>query len=631
MPSLILPAIVAIPLIIVFIVKLALDLLRSFLMLFDRRSTVPWGSLALIVLCILAQADRLAADIVPVERLATWQGNVGVPGGIPDRTSIGATVDASKYGNGTTDATAAINAAIAACGTNQVAYLPAGTYLVNSRILQQFKNNYSLRGAGQGQTIIKAGGDFEVFHFGTSDYPYPTNGVAITSGATRGSTVLTLGDTSSFAVDKLCHITQTNLSYVLGYDKAQKVVFRVVSKTASTVTLNHPLPCDFTSSPILVPYSTVPVAGVGLESLTIDCNNHTGPGIYAEQAWGCWIKDVEIKKSSSKQMLLVIFNQSEVRHCYTHDTYTLAGPNHEGIDLYNNCSWNLIEDNICENGGFPQIIMGDGGGGISCNVVAYNFCKNAVTATTIAGSDISFNHGPHNTFNLVEGNIVGNGIETDGYFGSSSHNTIFRNWAAAKPYTAGIPVPYTTATGLVGVKLNRMSNYYNVVGNVLGDSTFPTAEGLGKYETEVNAYPESELIFRLGFPNIGNTGYTGTRTATTPPAYTPPESFPLGYQQLDFNIKNTVIRHGNYDYYTHTQIWDSGIPDHSIPSSYYLLSKPDWFGDLAWPPIDPASPPGAFVDANISKIPAGYRYVNGVDPPGGGGAPGAPEGLHIVP
>lgn len=572
----------------------------------------------------------MIADIVPADRLASWQGNVGVPGGIPARTSIGATVDASKYGNGTTDATAAINDAIAACGTNQVAYLPPGTYLINSRILQQFKSNYSIRGAGQGQTIIKANGDFEVIHFGSGDYPYPTVGVPITSGATKDSTVLTLGDTSSFAVGKLCHITQTNLSYVLGYDKAQKVVFLVAAKTSSTVTLNHPLPCDFTNSPILVPYSLTPVTGVGIEDLTIDCNNHSGPGIWTEQTHGCWIKNVEITRSSSRQMLLTIFNQGEIRHCYTHDTYTVSGPNHEGIDLYNNGSWNLIEDNICDNGGFAPIVLGDGGGGLSCNVVAYNFCKNAVTATTIAGSDISLNHGPHNSFNLVEGNILGNGIESDGYYGSSSHNTINRNWAAAKPYTAGIPTEYTTISNIIGVKLNRISNYYNVVGNVLGDSSFPT-NSTGAYDTEVNAYPQSQLIYRLGFPNIGNSGYTGTRAATTPPAYLPADVFPGGYQQLDLNIKNTIIRHGNYDYFTKTLIWDPNISDHSIPNSYYLTSKPSYFGSLAWPPIDPASPPGAFNDTNISKIPAGYRYVNGVDPPPDGDQPSAPTGLMVVP
>ena len=44
-------------------------------------------------------------------------------------------------------------------------------------------------------------------------------------------------------------------------------------------------------------------------------------------------------------------------------------------------------------------------------------------------------------------------------------------------------------------------------------------------------------------------------------------------EPLDYNVKNTVLRHGNYDYYNGSQVWDTGIPDHSIPNSYYLSGK----------------------------------------------------------
>ena len=149
-------------------------------------------------LFIAARVASTLGDIVPPDRLAAWQGNVGVPGGIPNRTSIGATVNAQIYGNGITNATAAINAAINASGPGQVAYLPAGTYLVSSALGSGYKPNYSIRGAGQGQTIIKwIGGANVVFHFGSADWPYPTNGVPILAGATRGSTVLTVGATST--------------------------------------------------------------------------------------------------------------------------------------------------------------------------------------------------------------------------------------------------------------------------------------------------------------------------------------------------------------------------------------------------------------------------------------------------
>src|SRR6266851_4339860 len=58
---------------------------------------------------------------IPPERITVW--NPGVPGGIPVRTTVCATISASTYGNGTTDAAAAINSALAACPSGQVVML----------------------------------------------------------------------------------------------------------------------------------------------------------------------------------------------------------------------------------------------------------------------------------------------------------------------------------------------------------------------------------------------------------------------------------------------------------------------------------------------------------------------------
>lgn len=46
----------------------------------------------------------------------------------------------------------------------------------------------------------------------------------------------------------------------------------------------------------------------------------------------------------------------------------VVGPNHEGIDFYEDGCFNLIEDNITYNGGFPGIILGDSKGGCVGNV-----------------------------------------------------------------------------------------------------------------------------------------------------------------------------------------------------------------------------------------------------------------------
>jgi hypothetical protein len=58
--------------------------------------------------------------------------------------------------------------------------------------------------------------------------------------------------------------------------------------------------------------------------------------------------------------------------------------------------------------------------GTTNSVVAYNYVPND-------GSDgITVNHGAHNCFNLYEGNFVTR-FKNDGYFGSESDQTFFRN------------------------------------------------------------------------------------------------------------------------------------------------------------------------------------------------------------
>ena len=84
------------------------------------------SSLAVVVAVgLLAHALPAGADIMPPARRTTW--NPGIPGGIPARTTICATVNASTYGNGTVNASSGIQATINACPDNQVVQLSAGT------------------------------------------------------------------------------------------------------------------------------------------------------------------------------------------------------------------------------------------------------------------------------------------------------------------------------------------------------------------------------------------------------------------------------------------------------------------------------------------------------------------------
>src|SRR5205823_14446247 len=72
---------------------------------------------------------------------------VGIPGGIPNRTTMCATLNPG--------ATAAqINTAIAGCPANQVVFLNAGTYNLSAGIDFANRSNVTLRGAGPDQTFL---------------------------------------------------------------------------------------------------------------------------------------------------------------------------------------------------------------------------------------------------------------------------------------------------------------------------------------------------------------------------------------------------------------------------------------------------------------------------------------------
>jgi hypothetical protein len=572
-----------------------------------------------VVIASLMQGFTVA-EIIPPDRRTDWTPGVtvGVPGGIPNRATIGRTVDALKYGTGSVDASAAIGGAIDSCPPGQVVYIPAGTYRIDSRIYRAFAHDITIRGAGTGKTILKGTSNSTVLLLGTADWPRDTGGIAIVGGAVKGSAVLTVAKTDSITVGNLVRVEQDNLPYVITgtapttNTKAMSAIFRVTKKTATSVTITPPLPVDFTLSPKLVQYKIPPLVNTGVEDLTIDCDSISFAGIEFDQCWGCWIKNVEIKNSPSRQMFLYCFVSGEIRHNYTHDVVG-GGPNHEGIDLYEDGSFNLIEDNISYNGGFPGIILGDSRGGCAGNVIAYNFSYNVnIGASTMSGMDISVSHGPHNMMNLVEGNIAG-GMGSDGYFGSTSHITLARNW-----FTATHP---TASENLIAVNIGRWNDYFNLVGNILGTSSFSSA---GSYQPEASYSYATQVIYKLGFPNMGNNGFSKTWGPTTPPDYTLQSANQPGgdshgtggnsLQELDLNVKSTMIRHGNYDYLNKTIIRDATISDNTIPQSYFRTSKPDFFGNLAWPPFDPASPPGAFNDSNLCRIPAGYRFVHGTDP-----------------
>lgn len=670
------------------------------------------------------------AAIIPASRMGTYTPGVtiGVPGGIPtNRTQFVnvLTTGNSTYlchGDGVTDDTAALQAACRACPSGQYVYCPTATYKLANRVLVQTTDNWTLKGDGMGLTVFKLTSSLG-FEIGTQQNPQPTTGLlAITAGATTGSTALTVASTSTVNVGNLIYVTCTTPSWMhtLNFFGVANWVchqtFKVVSKTGTVVTITPPMAFDVsTYSPQIIPWGNGGggrlTQGVGMEDFTIDANSVGTFPFKMQQVWGCWLKGVEITDTLSRQMFFLTTCASEIRRCYTHNTIG-SGPSHEGIDFVNDSCWNWIEDDICVDGGKPSIIFGDAQGGCVGNMVSYCYVENDPGTTgDVFNAGISDSHGAGgNAFNGYEGNVC-TGFQSDGYYGGSSYGTLFRNFFSNDNLSQGACVN----NGPTSILLNHYAVYYNLVGNVLGSTLMPAQ----LYDWETNdGY--KQLVYRLGFPNPGTGAYSGTITATTPPDYSAEPAFlaapgqhftanastdvititgsvftqaingfvvnnpfvltstgtlpgglvsgttyyirsipsistitlsatPSGgllditdagigthswtpavplTTKLDFNVKNTIIRHGNYDYKTLTTIWETddsrgtGVDfvDHTIPNSILYGSTPSWWiNGLAWPPIGPDLTP------KIGLIPAQVRYTGGIITPTDPGAAVVPR------
>ncbi len=525
--------------------------------------------LVLLVSHRTAPVVRADGEIIPNDRRIDWS-YAGIPGGIPSRTIICATIDSSTYGNGDNDATAAIQNALDACPDGQVVYVPQGTYLVLDTIhLYSFN---TLRGAGPGKTILKHSGGYSRSMVDMRGLVYwqifSLHKTHVVLQAIKDSTMVTLADATGISPGDILLINQLNDNVLVdpvgvegkctycGYENGDRALGQFVEVKAvngNQVTLN--LPLHWTYDTNLDPWAyqvdaSAMIRNAGLEDLTLTQDNPDVEFmIEMDSAQYSWVRNVEIQNIQRRAMWIVNSLQNEIRECYVHIGIDGYGRDRGyGIFLDLHSSNNLVENNILST------IDGGGvmtGGGASGNVIAYNYFHNILFDDPwwlIASPSI--NHAPHPKMNLWEGDI---GIKAEGdiIHGSSSHNTIFRSrmtgWQSD-----------TVTTRNNAIEFAAKNTYMNVVGSVLG-----TAGKSNRYEMlPGQQYDDSSemVIWALG----------------------------VGSGVDDPNVAATLLRHGNFDYVTNSVVWDPAIANHNLPDSLYLSKMPGWWcQETPWPPIGP--------------------------------------------
>ena len=545
-------------------------------------------------------APAVAPPVIPSDRLINWTPGtcVGVPGGIPTaRTN--SLLAITVYGadsNGVSDSSGAINAALGRAPRNTAVFLPAGTYVLSNGL--NLANNVTLRGATN--TVLVAASTGPVISHTASDngvnYGDPSGGQIVTGGLLKGSTNITVASTSGFGAGRLINLSRawwgnvsSNDQYDLpvivnvnGYDThsfqgwPEQQMLMTTGVGSTNIFFWPPLYFDMTGRVCVVNSALMPPPQfAGIEDLSINCSNvDDSYVIELWEAYGDWIKNVHIMQGDGYVVSLLGCLQCEIRDSFVDQSYH-NGPNGFGIGLHGS-SGILVENNIIFQL-FPTIEVCSGSSG---NVFGYNFCYN-----TNGNWVIDSNHGPHNRFNLYEGNIA-NDFKSDGYFGSESHCVQYRNWFHGQ-YLADTYV------------LDRFSRQFSLVGNILG--------GLSP-----SSLTNDGTVF--GLPNLGNPDTDGN--SAPPWADWGNWPGPNGFQELDTEVSAVMvggvtnfIRVGNFNYFTNAIPPSESLNGQTLSNSLYLSSQPSWWTNggynMPWPPFDPTSPNPSF-----NSIPAGYRYLN---------------------
>lgn len=567
-------------------------------------------TLAVAILALAAGAHGQASSVLNAPRFPSesssggWP-NAGIPGGIPTRTSICATLTSSATA-------AAINSAIAACATNGVVLLGAGTYPLTSGINFANHSNVTLRGAGADQTFlnftgtINCNGQVGVMCVPASFNSWPggpQHTATCSAGCTPGSTSATLSSTTGIAAgtvvifDQLNDNADTGQVYVCEFgpqggsgttfcaqedpagaersNRAQSQMVTVTGVSGSTVTFTPSLymPNWRSGQSPGAWWTNADISGVGIENLSF-AEPSGANGIIFNNATLSWVKGVRSNDPNRNHVWMQWSSRIVVRDSYFFNTQNHQSQSY-GIETY------LSSDCLIENNIFQQVTTPFQGNGSSSGcVVGYNFTINNVYNSSpgwmIAGNSL---HAAGLDNILFEGNQA-NAAIFDNIHGTHNFATAFRNryigWEATKNTQTNAFQIYA------GVRYN------NLIGNVLGQAGYHNHYA----DLAPSGTSPQTSIYVLGWS--GNGGATGCCANDT-------------------LVASTSMRWGNYDVVNAAVQWNSAeVPSaispypntvpatHTLPNSFYLAGKPSWFGSVPFPPIGP--------DVTGGTGPGGFSY-----------------------
>jgi hypothetical protein len=552
-----------------------------------------------------------AFSALPADRRTVWNPGLVAVGGIPNRTTTCATVNASTYGNGTQDASAGIQAALDACPLGHANYLA-------------ITKGITLRGAGATQTTLTRtnGADMDpnsprrnpafvqapVIIVGPTRWPNYGSSVNLTADAVKGTYSVTVANTSGLVVGDIVEIDELDdpglvvwnpgdlpdgYSWFSRYRRPIAEWKEITRIVGNTVTFNTPLHTryrtSFTAQLTPMAAGNKHVKNAGVENLKVRGGSEGNIELIA--AAYSWVKSVDSTYWSGVSVSLQKCFRCELRDSYLHDgEWPFPGGGGYAMSLENGTSDSLFENNISittvvnppnapDPTGVNKVMVSRAAGAGS--VVAYNYVDNGLIAYNLGWQEVGIN-GSHMTGShhmLFEGNYSFN-ADGDATHGNQTYHTFYRN------HLTGTRSLYLDIDNRRCAGLAKGNWWMSFLGNVLGMPGPGWLLGQWTYEWHNPPWANSGTgsVWELGYDD-GNWSAAG-----------------------DSRVLSTLIRHGNFDYLTNSVNWDPNTSERVLPNSLYLSQRPAFFNagrGYVWPWVDPT---GA---TKLYTLPAKARYDAG--------------------
>jgi hypothetical protein len=545
-----------------------------------NRTILTW------VFSILDLCARSHASILPADRTTAWNPGLNSKGGIPIRTAVYRTL-APNGG----DDTAAIQQALDECPEGQVVKLSAGEFHVSGEGLVMNRSHVTLRGSGPALTRLLKDPEvnwFPVICMGNrwSADKFLSASVNLEENGIRGSRTVALKTAPDpplaagelVLLDQLTDPAITEWSpdsppghdsraWFCRMDRPVSQVMEVESADGTSVTFTAPLHIDFLKAfdarisrygeDWMGPDPRPATRWTGVEDLYLEKGSDGNIGL--NTCAYCWVKNVESSHTDGSSIGLESSFRCEIRDSFIHSS---DNPNPGGggylLSLARGSADNLVENNAFWNGNKVMVMRATGGG----NVIGYNYFEDAwieyQPSWVESGANASHMTTPH--FELFEGNQAFN-FDGESTWGNSVYITVLRNHFTGR--RRSIPPLQLTDEGFPrAVSLHHGHWWYSFIGNVLGyDGMHPSPYPEYVYEAQYPWNQDAVAMWALG---VG-----------------------FDWGPADPKVISTLIRHGNFDYFTNSVKWDAAISDHDLPNSLYLAQKPAFFGDLTWPWVQP--------------------------------------------